>query len=92
MEPCSCTLVHSKTMSPTGILRIPNGNTTGIVCASGGSYTHRKRIIAEASNTKVQYKGSIANSLPLSPAINCSSNFSVLSYTNNPNCNCRFLY
>jgi len=91
MKPCSCTLVHAKTKPPIGILRIPNGNTTGIVCESGGSYTHRKRILAEASNTKVQYKGSIANSLPLSPAINCASNFSAITYNNTPNCNCRFL-
>jgi hypothetical protein len=91
MKPCSCTLVHKKMLPPTGAIQLPYANPSGFIPQIGGSYTHRKRILAEASNTKVQYKGSIANSLPLNPAINCNSNFSSIVYTNNPNCNCLFL-
>lgn len=91
MKPCSCILIHTKTRSPTGAIQVPYLNQSGFVPQIGGSYTHRKRIIAEASNTKVQYKGSIANSLPLNPAINCNSNFSVVTYSDKPNCDCRFL-
>jgi len=47
---------------------------------SSQAYTNRIRVLAEASVIKVQYPGRIATDNKLSAAINCSPNFTTITY------------
>jgi hypothetical protein len=53
------------------------------------AYTNRRRIIAEASNVKVEYKKGVAvNNNAIYASINCLPNFQQITYT--PVCKCPF--
>lgn len=47
---------------------------------SSQAYTNRIRILAEASLTKTQYPANMISDNKLSATINCSPNFSILTY------------
>lgn len=53
---------------------------------SSAWYTNRKRVLAEAALTKVQYPGKIAVNNAILSVQNCQPNFSVLDYTPLVNC------
>jgi hypothetical protein len=56
---------------------------------SAQAYTNRRRVLAEASVLKVQYKKGVAvNNRSIYATINCIPNFEQLSYT--PACFCPF--
>lgn len=48
---------------------------------SAACYINKRRVIAEASVTKVQYPQQIAVQNTLLPSENCSRNFATLNYT-----------
>jgi hypothetical protein len=54
---------------------------------SSAWYTNRKRVLAEAALTKVQYPGRVAVNNVILSVQNCQPNFSVLDYI--PPVNCR---
>ena len=49
--------------------------------SSASTYINRRRVLVEASITKVQYPGKIENKNPLLPVRNCYPNYSVLRYS-----------
>ena len=53
---------------------------------SSAWYTNKRRVLAEAALTKVQYPGRIANTNPILPVQNCQPNFSILNYVVPTNC------
>ena len=54
---------------------------------SAQAYTNKLRILAEAAVTKVHYPGRVAlNKNPILSTINCSPDFSVVNYVENPKC------
>lgn len=54
--------------------------------SSAAWYINKRRVLAEASLTKIEYPGRIENINPLLPVRNCSPNYSVISYIDNVCC------
>ena len=56
---------------------------------SSQSYTNRQRVLAEASNTKVQYQKGVSFTNQLSTTINCNPDFNNIRYVHTCKCSSR---
>ena len=83
-----CAFVHKK-ITPIPFFNSVSGNTTGAIATTSRNRTKQLRVLAEAQNTKVHYKGGIASINPYISSINCNPDFSIINYTIPTNCSSR---
>ena len=81
----SCNFIHKKVGVIPGF-NFSSGNSTGAISTTSKNRTKQLRVLAEANNTKVQYKGGIASTNPYISSINCNQDFSIKNYTDVTNC------
>jgi len=82
----SCSFIYKKIGGGVPTFNFSNGNPTGAIATTSRNRTKQLRVLAEASNTKVQYKGGIASTNSYISSINCNPNFSIINYTIPTNC------
>jgi len=85
----SCSFIYKKIGGGVPTFNFSNGNPTGAIATTSRNRTKQLRVLAEASNTKVQYKGGIASTNSYISSINCNPNFSIINYRLPTNCSSR---
>jgi hypothetical protein len=83
-----CAFIHKK-ITPIPFFNSVSGNNTGAIATTSKNRTKQLRVLAEAQNTKVHYKGGIASINPYISSINCNPDFSIINYTIPTNCSSR---
>lgn len=83
-----CAFIHKK-ITPIPSFNSVSGNNTGAIATTSRNRTKQLRVLAEAQNTKVHYKGGIASINPYISSINCNPDFSIINYTIPTNCSSR---
>ena len=83
-----CAFVHKK-ITPIPSFNSVSGNNTGAIATTSKNRTKQLRVLAEAQNTKVHYKGGIASINPYISSINCNPDFSIINYKIPTNCSSR---
>ena len=83
-----CAFIHKK-ITPIPFFNSVSGNNTGAIATTSRNRTKQLRVLAEAQNTKVHYKGGIASINPYISSINCNPDFSIINYTIPTNCSSR---
>ena len=81
-----CSFVHKKRQGGFPGFSKTGGNFTEAIASTCSNRTKKMRILAEAGNTKVEYRGCISSTNPYISSINCNQDFSIKNYTDVTNC------